>query len=215
MSTDSVLVSPYRACRRLYHGTRQGLLWLRYRYACNFVFVHIHKTGGTSVESILGLPVLHERAQAQREILGPDEYDSRFSFSIVRNPWDLNVSLYHHLRQSDQWSRDDVLPFTEWVKRMYVDEDPQYNHIAWHGRPQWWWLQNRDGSLMVDYVARLETIGDDWQTICDRIGVDTPLPHRNKSKRDRYQTYYDSESREIIGEVYKKDIKEFGYAFDD
>ena len=39
------------------------------------------------------------------------------------------------------------------------------------------------------------------------------IPHFKKSTRSSYRDYYDEESREIVGELYKKDIELLDYTF--
>jgi len=38
----------------------------------------------------------HSKAIAAKEMLPREFYDSLFKFAFVRNPWDLQVSSYHH-----------------------------------------------------------------------------------------------------------------------
>ena len=67
------------------------------KYKC--LFVHIPKTGGTSIESVFGWYSGHRGEQDHRTILEyrkllGTNFDTYFSFSIVRNPWDRAVSYY-------------------------------------------------------------------------------------------------------------------------
>ena len=42
------------------------------------------------------------------------------------------------------------------------------------------------------------------------------LPHVNKSREKKhYSTYYDAETKKMIEEIYGKDIKYFGYNYED
>jgi len=44
----------------------------------------------------------HVKAKVIRDYLGKKTYDKYFKFSIVRNPYDLQVSLYHYIKQSKE-----------------------------------------------------------------------------------------------------------------
>ncbi|MGD9017181.1 MAG: sulfotransferase family 2 domain-containing protein, partial [Desulfobacterales bacterium] len=99
------------------------MISIRYR----FIFIHIAKTGGTSLREALSrqtwrdpyrIPQAlcsrisglfghrlgckiprHARAVAAREMLPRELFDRCFKFAFVRNPWDLQVSSYHHIRR--------------------------------------------------------------------------------------------------------------------
>lgn len=90
-----------------------------------FLFVHIAKTGGSSIRAALSstywrdpwqLPTFlchrlsqltghrigakfprHAPVVAAQEMLSPRYFDSLFKFAFVRNPWDRLVSAHHHL----------------------------------------------------------------------------------------------------------------------
>jgi hypothetical protein len=95
-----------------------------------FLFVHIAKTGGSSIRAVLGrlawgdalqLPTLvchrlshftghriatklprHAAAVAAQEMLVPSHFDSLFKFAFVRNPWDRMVSAFHHFERENE-----------------------------------------------------------------------------------------------------------------
>lgn len=89
-----------------------------------FVFVHLHKCGGTSVELALSREMLwndillgsspygeklqqiydpqfglykHSSAQAIRQVIGQDLWESSFTFATIRHPLDRLVSYYCYL----------------------------------------------------------------------------------------------------------------------
>ena len=57
-------------------------------------FIHINKTGGSSIRQALGVPQQHITASNLIKEVGLKRWKSRFTFSVVRNPWDRVVSLY-------------------------------------------------------------------------------------------------------------------------
>ena len=65
------------------------------------IFVHIPKTGGTSIKKSLGITNrslgYHKRANdIKKEI--PDKWKNYFKFSVVRNPYDRVYSIYSYYK---------------------------------------------------------------------------------------------------------------------
>jgi len=76
-------------------------------------------------------------------------------------------------------------------------------------------LCDRKGKLLMDFVGKLENLQEDWQTVCERIGLPhEPLPRKNASQRGRMQDYYDDESRQLVARHWAREIEMFGYTFD-
>jgi len=221
----------------------------------NCLFVHIPKTAGQSVEQffmdLLGLDWEHDRealllqsnddpARGTEKLahlsaseyvdcgyLPQQEFSAYFKFSFVRNPWSRILSEYRYRNYFHHLSfRDFVLnklPRPGW--------DDQYRHVM----PQYDMLHDRQGNLLVDFVGRFESLQQDFDRVCERLGiVDSSLPHRNRSDKksrdlkrklrnflfmngeNRFQNraeFYDDETREAVTEYYRKDIDTFGYEF--
>jgi chondroitin 4-sulfotransferase 11 len=181
------------------------------RYWQDFVFVHINRTGGTSIERALGARHTHRTAREIRTELGSRHFDSKFSFSVVRNPWDKVVSQYHNLLTRDTgWGEPPA--FNIWVEASFVDHNPLYFRSRMM-LPQVDWLSDQRGQILVQFVARFETLHEDFRFIRRRIGRSASLPHLNASNRKDYREYYDERSFEIVKNWAKSDIKRFNYSF--
>lgn len=190
--------------------------WRRYRnrHRDSFVFIHINKTAGSSIEKALKLAFEHRTALQKIEELGRQEWDRRFSFSIVRNPWDKVVSHYHYRVKTNQTDLGrHTIPFQEWVKRAYGEREAAYYDQPRMFMPQLRWIADAEGKILVSFVGSLENLQMDFELICHRIGVEARLPHVKKSNHRPYQELYDEETREIVAREFAEDIETFGYSF--
>lgn len=67
----------------------------------------------------------------------------------------------------------------------------------------------------IDSYIRYEHLNDDFELVCDRIGIPfTQLPRRNSSGHHNYAVYYDDGLVELVKKKFSVEIKYFGYAFD-
>ena len=190
--------------------------WARWKlkYATSCAFVHINKTGGSSIERALGLPFAHLTAVELRDLIGPSRWERRFSFGFVRNPWDRVVSHYHYRVKTNQTGlATNPIPFDEWVVRAYGERDPVYYDQPRMFQPQYRWLCDDDGVELVDFVGRFERLADDFDEVCRRLGVDAALPHLKKSKHTDYRELYSDETRDIVGRIFAEDLARYGYEF--
>ncbi len=213
------------------------LLSLKYK----FLFVHIPKTGGTSIRAALnrlrfrdpwfGLQFIcskisklsghrlgckfprHAKAIAAKEMLPREFFDSLFKFAFVRNPWDLQVSSYHHVKRHYPHllkGREDFESFLRWK----LDRQrPYIYHLDTPTQSEY--IKDIDGSLLVDFVGRYENLQEDFDEVCRRIGVKPiKLPHRRHTKdRKDYRVYYNDSTAELVYNYFREDIERFGYSF--
>jgi hypothetical protein len=190
-----------------------------------FIFIHIPKTAGHSIERAFGAwtgkdkinygigmdsikrrPIQHYNlAQLERfNFISPTENSTYFKFCFVRNPYSRIVSAWKYLKVQ-KWSK--VSEDTSFKK--FVKKSKNNSHV----RPQCHWTHTRMVKN-VDFIGRFENLQVDFDTICDKIGIERQeLPHKNKSKHKHYTEYYDDETREIVAKKYAKDIEYFNYEF--
>lgn len=186
----------------------------RQRLSGRFVFIHINKCGGTSVEAALGIPVkIHDTAQRRRLKLGRRRWEEAFTFALVRHPYSRLISFYKYRTRYNQTGLRDSRPvgINDWIRATLADEDPAYyDHPRWFA-PCFDWVSDRSGRIIVDYVAKLETIEEQWPVIEERIGRAAPLPMRNVSSAGPGREVLDAAARRIVQERFRKDFEEFGY----
>lgn len=187
---------------------------IRQKHFHNFVFVHIHKTAGTSINKTLGLIREHKTAFELRGRLGEERWRKKFKFAFVRNPWDRTVSMYSFAVKMKSVPFVS-LGFKEWLKLAFVDRHPLYFDHPVSFRPQFDWIADYNDAVIIDFIGRFENLDRDFATVCERIGKPRlKLSYENPSKRGDYRSYYDDEAAEIVARWYKKDIDYFGYRFE-
>ncbi len=132
-----------------------------------------------------------------------------FCFTLVRNPWDRQVSYYHWL-QEQSFDHPAVtlaksLNFSGFLRNRLT----MSTLIAWpYGR----YMRDATGRERGGFI-RLERLAEDMQPLVDHLGFTPELPHENRSERAGYRSYYDDDLRDLVGRLCAEDIARFGYAF--
>jgi hypothetical protein len=203
-----------------------------------YIFIHIPKNAGESIEISLGgyrkkeclweiekgFPLQHLTARQMKVRVGDKDFNNYFKFSFVRNPYSKCISEYFWttLKTRERLNRKrwtNPLNFNQWVKiklEKLIRESETTKVIAlkMHNLPQYKFIYNTSGKCMVDFIGRFENLQEDFNIVCDKIGIPRQkLPHENKTKHKHYTKYYDDETRQIVAEKYAKDIEYFGYEF--
>ena len=184
-----------------------------------FIFIHVPKTGGTSIESFFGGCKEYSHDDLKTHIKKHKNTKKYFKFGFVRNPWDRMVSEYKWLTNTNlkvpgekakQFWRTKT--FKEFCTLFF---EPKYNKLADnnHVLPQLDFFNPVDS---MNFIGRFESFQKDFDIVSKKFGIkDSKLENRMKVKKDseHYSKYYDNETRKIVEEKYKKDIDFFGYKF--
>jgi len=190
-----------------------------------FVYIKTPKVAGNSIVSILrrftdvGLRDYdigdHER---YFDVIDKNpNFINYFSFSFVRNPWDLRLSRYFYLKNIE-------VPMKKQRGEIYDEKILQTNNFKeWCKVGSWFpaefngqyqFMCNREGKFAVNFVGKYENLQSDFDHVCDELNLPRKnLPKINSTNHKRYTEYYDDETREIVAEKYAKDIEYFGYEF--
>jgi hypothetical protein len=179
---------------------------------CQDVFQAAHRRWGGPVAQLNTWACLHRRAfpQVERErlratvwpwIAGPRGWRKAFTF--------------RH--------------FVEYIAAQHGNEE----QLDLHWRPQYLFL----GNVKFDFVGRFERLGDDLRRVSKKLGVAVELPAVNRSSygsrhdctgivadwplrrlrklpsAPNYRYFYTPRLRALVGEIYRRDVKEFGYEF--
>ena len=141
-----------------------------------------------------------------KQQLSPKLFRSLFKFTVVRNPWDLLVAFYQRIidDSNNRWHRRvGHMPFCDFVEfASHHRIGAQLERISGH-----------DGELLVDYVARFESIAEDCGEIQRRLGIVVPSGVIESRAAD-YRSFYNEELVARVSRLYARDIDAFGYRFD-
>jgi len=176
------------------------------------LFVHIARTGGTSVESVLvgkdwwfiEPSTKHISANQARQYYGEEIWKNYKKFSIVRNPWDRVISMW----ATKKWHR--VLNLSEdcsletFIENLRPHPRETYNSLYYHE------ILNDD----IDFILRFERLQEDFDNLLDRLGFDkVQLPYINKKQRKRYTDMYQEKEKELVRKMFDTDITHYSYMF--
>ena len=207
----------------------------------SFIFVHIPKTGGTSLALALEGRAMKDdimlgdtpKALKRRKrlkgaaargrlwkhstladiegLVSREAIAGMFNFTIVRNPWDRMVSYYHWLRQQS-------FEHAAVQKAKAMDFSAFLNDrlIGESVRqfPARSYLCDGEGTERATLYIRLEHFEKDAEPLWDHLGFRLDLPHANASERRAdYRSYYSALDSRRLGEIAAEDVTRFGYEF--
>lgn len=207
------------------------------------IFIHIPKCAGSSIEKFFGISkISHKWDKANRlylkgwdsvhkihlqhakasdlldkRLIEKKVWDEYFKFAIVRNPWDRAYSDYLWMMKDRKvkGSFEDYVLADGPFKKHLLDGHNKHNR-ADHLTPQYKFIYDQKGELMVDFVGRFETLQTDFEKICERLEIsDAKLPHEKKSKVKKlhYSEFMNATQKNLVADIYAEDIALFNYDY--
>jgi len=212
-----------------------------------YIFIHIPKTGGTSIRRFLGSTRSKEvlSKQEQRDYfrqqniyydyrhptaymyktyeLEPEQFETYFKFTFVRNPYDRCVSEFFYAKGGH--TKRDVPPWLDQKVKNYFSSRAfssflikylcENNSYHSHTMSQSHFTLDENGNSLIDFIGRYENLREDFAKILDILKINksiNKLSHRYKNliELDKSQ-YLTPKNKELIYNKFKKDFELFGY----
>lgn len=201
--------------------------------AHRLLFVHVQKTGGSTVTHRLRAVLPDARTlddvpkhSTLRAILAADHsLHGYWSFGIVRNPWARMLS-WHRMaarfagQAAEGRERKQRLVGSGFLAEV-LREAPDFETFVMRGPERWGRLRTPQVQYLtapdrrVDLVARQETLEDDLRAVFARFELPwEPLTSLNvDTGRPDYRDHYTPAMRDRVAALYQRDIELFGYEF--
>jgi len=209
----------------------------------DYIFIHIPRTAGRSIEKALGLrndhdyylpnevESIHKTIKTHIIELTEPVVRSKFKFTVVRNPWEQAVAYWRNFHGEVPRCGHTFESWIQWIAK----ESPNRKNeeIDWDFKmplDQLEYCRNENGEVLIDYFLKFETLETDFIPIAKRFNISPNLPTIGKEEKQRviellaksdtlvitenYRDMYKSqESIDAVVSLNKELIERFNYTF--
>ncbi|WP_029035381.1 sulfotransferase family 2 domain-containing protein [Salinimicrobium terrae] len=214
---------------------------ISHQYKC--IFIHIPKTGGSSIYKFFhpDVPLLPDTPNydihygwcPERKIylqhatafqllntglVSEEVWKNYYKFTIVRNPWDRSYSDYLWAMRTSAIKDS----FTNYItargdfeKIFAYPQKPGYKGD--HLKPQKDFF-DKDGRYAVDYIGRFEDLVFHIEKVAGHLGLKRKFNVKINGSTSRYPHYslfYNKSRKKLVEHFYAQDISKYGYNFED
>lgn len=206
-------IIPNKLIQTAFGPARKQYLNLAYKRA-NFQFIHVNKCGGTSVERALGLPFLnHDLAAERQKRVGKARWDSNFTFTVCRNPYDRMESVFFYQNRFEEISASDYQSeFEHYLEKIAQNDYPPGKPKMYKSQTYWITDPARD-KILVNGAFPLEHIVEGWPILRTKVSQAGALEHlKSRVQKSKNRAIYTEKSKKLVQELYAIDFDVFGYS---
>lgn len=186
-------------------------------------YVHVPKTGGSSIHKALPNCIHNERHMTAMELRAaePELFEEYFMFSTIRNPWERMVSMHFYDRKRNTRPHEvdaNMMDFNNWITTIYKTN--RYVNLEVHGQPfvqmyccdQTQWFMEGD-TLLVDAAITTCNLNSWWESYWRGRDLHIDLNRENNTNHKHYSNYYNATTRELVTKAFSEDIEMFGFKY--
>ena len=125
----------------------------------DFVCVHVPRTASNAM-SRLFLPLFGgAKVGKQHDRVVPPEHERKFTFTVVRNPYDRMLSCWHHAQRNSTNKAVAAMDFPEFMRLLPVGADViRARDIPVVGNPSENWDESGSGQALFLSAARIDCV---------------------------------------------------------
>jgi hypothetical protein len=162
-----------------------------------------------------------------------EEYKNYYKIAFVRNPWTRVVAAFRELIRRRPFGHTGLdeqqglsyqkiydlmqgyVSFENFIDFIVNIERDHADMANAHWRTHVECLHIKNG-LVYDFVGKLENVNDDFGHVQKHLGLKvTKLKEKHVTSTYNYKLYYNnSKTIDLVGEYYKEDVEQFGYAYE-
>ena len=206
----------YKLISRVPFLPSAGRYKLTISHARKFIWFRVPKAGSSTILTHLReSEVFLDMERAGRIHYPVKLYEDYFKFAFVRNPWSRLVSCWKNKVVDsnvefnfDPAELERMQHFEAFVDfAASLDIETCNSHL----RTQTALIDLNN----IDYLGRMESFDDDVNHIFRELGLKEKavVPRNVSSSSKPYQDYYSQELAAKVAQIYRKDIRMFGYRF--
>lgn len=143
----------------------------------------------------------HISAKHIKRFVGEEIFNSYYKFCFERNPWDKTLSYFYWVNRNNKYSSFDE----------FLEKDPLCSDFHRY---------TIEGRVAVDFIGRYENLPQDLHQVCQKLNIpfDGWMPRAKgdyRKDRRRYQDIMTKSHRDVIAQVFSREIELLGYTYED